>query len=47
MKIFLAGIMQGSHTDDQVLHETSQKIDLENAPSLEKLLLQLNIQKQG
>ena len=33
--------------DDQVLHETSQKIDLEHASSLEKLLLQLNIQKQG
>ena len=33
--------------DDRVLHETSQKIELERASDLEKLLLQLNIQKQG
>ena len=33
--------------NNQVVHETSQKIDLEHASSLEKLLLQLNIQKQG
>ncbi len=33
--------------NDEVLHQTSQTIDLENAPLLETLLLQLNIQKQG
>jgi signal recognition particle receptor subunit beta len=34
-------------SDEQVVHAASQKIDIENAEALEKLLLQLNIQKQS
>jgi signal recognition particle receptor subunit beta len=34
-------------SDEQVLHEASQKFDLDNAADLKRLLLQLNIQKQG
>ena len=33
-------------SDDQVLHQEDRKFDIENAADLEKLLLQLNIQKQ-
>jgi signal recognition particle receptor subunit beta len=34
-------------SDDQMVHEASQKFDLENAADLKSLLFQLTIQKQG
>lgn len=34
-------------SNQQVLHQTSQKIDIENAPELQRLLLQFNIHKQS